>query len=648
MRNKVFNAVFNPSGKRLKVKYGEDILTAARNSGIDIKSLCGGQGYCHQCRINTPFANYPKHGFNFIEKNLSNKTLIEEEVFKGKDNTHRLACQTKIYGDIVIEVPDKSRELISAVKKPSVLITEKLNPALKVYFCTLEQPTLSSNPADAENLLLELAKQDLDVSLDSRLLSCLQPLLKKHHRKLAVVVQDGKKIIALQNPEQVNLYGAAIDIGSTTLAFYIYDLLTGDLLYETSTMNPQISYGEDLMSRVSFAMLNKDGDKLLTSAIQNKTSEVLTNACNELKIDVDNLLQLVLVGNPIMQSLFLGVSPIPLGQAPFTLTNRFWIDIAARELNIKLAKTARVSFLPLIAGHVGADMSAAYLTQMDKMNSKTTLLVDIGTNAEIVLQHKNKIAATSSPTGPAFEGAEISHGVRASIGAIERVRIDKGSLKTKVKIIGNDNWSDELEFKKSNSKIIGICGSGIFEAMVELASSGVIDKSGLFVKSRCPDRFFRNEKNILQFLLYEDKDNKIYIEQTDIRAIQLAKAALYAGAKLLMNYLQCKKLEKVLIAGAFGNHLDAKYIADIGIVPKIENNNIETIGNAAGEGAAMALINCDNKAKIIKAVDKIDKIESAIEPKFQEYFVSAMSFPTSKITAIKNIAKSRRRIKKAR
>ncbi len=344
-----------------------------------------------------------------------------------------------------------------------------------------------------------------------------------------------------------------------------------------------------------------------------------------------------------MHHLLIGANPVELGVAPFTLAVKDWIDIPAGRLDLGLSETAQVSLFPLIGGHVGADTTAAYLTQIDSMTGRSVLLVDIGTNAEIILSHNGKVAAASSPTGPALEGAEISCGVRASLGAIERVRIDPVTKKSKVKIIGHEEWlSDEDDL--SEHTISGICGSGIFEVMVELANAGLIDQGGLFVNGDTSGRMLPdNEGKSQKYLLIDRPENPLFIKQTDIRAVQLAKAALFAGAELLAETLGCEQFDEVLLAGAFGTHLDPKYVSEIGIVPRAPAEIIRSVGNAAGMGAAMALVDKAQKSKIINAVREVEKVETALEPKFQDYFVGAMKFPTAKAVSEDSSQRRRRR-----
>jgi uncharacterized 2Fe-2S/4Fe-4S cluster protein (DUF4445 family) len=635
---------FTPSGLKHKADTGITILKVAQDAGVAIRSLCGGYGQCHQCWIEVSEGKHPKFGVDCIAENSGELTQIEKQLIK--DNPQykgmRLACQTSIEGDLVIDVPEGSQEHKAYISKKNISQDYTLSTAIQLIDCKLEESTLDENPSSTENLLAQLEKQGIHATFDFSLLSSLQGLIHNNKGELSVAVRDSKTVVAVYPKAEHQIIGAAVDIGSTTLAIYVYDLKTGKLIFESSAMNPQIRYGEDLMSRVSYVMMNKDGDKKLTKAVRSKLTEMFHESCEKLNLDLDKLLEIVLVGNPIMHHIFFGISPVELGQAPFTVATREWMDVDAQDLGFDLYPKTRLSFLPLIAGHVGADTAAAYLSQMHIMHSQTTLLVDIGTNAEIMLSKNGNVYATSSPTGPAFEGAEISSGVRATHGAIERVRIDKDNLSISFKVIGINSWSDEEEFKSSKQDAIGICGSGIIEAIVSLAEAGIIDQTGLFVESSAPERFSK-VGNTTRFLLVDQGDKSIYIEQVDIRSIQLAKAALSAGVSLLMDYLDCTEFDQVLLAGAFGAHLDARYVAMLDIIPSATEEIITTVGNAAGIGASAALLDVGKRQKIIDAVSNVVKIESANEPKFQQYFVDAMKFSVSPIKEQKVNKKRRRR-----
>ena len=627
-----FQVCFTPSGRQFKGEFGDTLLQVAQDAGVAIRSLCGGYGQCHQCWIEVSEGEHSKFGVNCKPENVTGVTKLEKQLiidnptYKGK----RLACQSCIQGDLVIDVPEESQEHKAYISKKNAKQNYSVASAISLFECTLEESTLDENPSASENLIAQLEKQGIEATIDFNLLRGLQPLIHETKGNLTVAIRDNKQIVAAYPQGKLQVFGAAIDIGSTTLALYVYDLKDGKLVYESSAMNPQIRFGEDLMSRVSYVMMNKGGDEKLTIAVRTKITEMLHEACENLEVKWDKLLEVVLVGNPIMHHIFFGISPVELGQAPFTLSIRSWLDVDAKDLNFELYSKTRLSFFPLIAGHVGADTAAAYLSQIDIMHSETTLLVDIGTNAEIMLSKEGEVYATSSPTGPAFEGAEISSGVRATYGAIERVRIDKETLKVRFKVIGCDAWSDEPDFELVQMKAVGICGSGIIEAIVAFAEAGIIDQSGLFVESIAPE-LFSKKGNTTRFLLVDQGDKSIYIEQVDIRSIQLAKAALSAGVSILMDYLQCDHFDRILLAGAFGAHLDARYVALLDIIPTSTEEKIVSVGNAAGIGASAALLDVNKRNAIIEAVDKVVKIETATEPRFQEFFVEAMKFSVSPV-----------------
>ena len=623
---------FTPSGLKYRSEQGETLLQVAQDAGVAIRSLCGGYGQCHQCWVEISEGKHSKFGVDCKAENVSGMTSLERQLiadnpsYKGK----RLACQTCIQGDLVIDVPEESQEHKAYISKKNAKQNYSLSSAISLFDCELEESTLEENPSATENLLAQLEKQGINAKVDFILLTGLQGLIRETKGNITVAVRDNNEVVALYPQGKQQIIGAAIDIGSTTLALYIYDLQNGRLVYESSAMNPQIRYGEDLMSRVSYVMMNKDGDKKLTQAVRTKITDMLHEACEILELQWDKLLEIVLVGNPIMHHIFFGISPVGLGQAPFTVATRNWRDVDAKDLGFDLYAKTRMSFLPLIGGHVGADTAAAYLSQMDIMHSQTTLLVDIGTNAEIMLAKEGRVYATSSPTGPAFEGAEISSGVRATYGAIERVRIDNDTLNVRYKVIGCDAWSDEPNFELAQIKAIGICGSGIIEAIVSFAEAGIIDQSGLFVESVTPERFSK-KNNTTRFLLADQGEQSIYVEQADIRSIQLAKAALSAGISILMDYLECTDFDQILLAGAFGTHLDARYVALLDIIPTSTKEKIISVGNAAGIGASAALLDVRKRKTIIDAVDKVVKIETATESKFQQYLIDAMKFSVSPV-----------------
>jgi uncharacterized 2Fe-2S/4Fe-4S cluster protein (DUF4445 family) len=428
--------------------------------------------------------------------------------------------------------------------------------------------------------------------------------------------------------------GIAVDIGSTTIACHLSSLLSGRTLASAGAPNPQIRFGEDLMSRVSYVMMNPDGRAAMTKAVREAIGTLIAKVCAEAGIAPDDILDCVFVGNPIMHHLFLGIDPTELGGAPFALASSGALNFRASDVGLPVNEGARVYTLPCIAGHVGADSAGATLSEGPHRGDEIMLLVDVGTNAEIVLGNKERLVAASSPTGPAFEGAEISGGQRAAPGAIERVRIDPETLEAKVKVIGCDEWSDDPAFDGNGGGVgvTGICGSGIIEAIGEMFLAGIVSADGVIdgALAAKSDRIAPTGRTF-SYLLWRGDSAKgtqdIRILQTDVRAIQLAKAALYAGARLLMDRLGIERVDRIKLAGAFGNYIDPKYAMVIGLVPDCPLDKVAGVGNAAGTGARMALLNKGYRREIEELVRRIEKIETAMEPRFQEHFVNAMAFP---------------------
>ena len=426
-----------------------------------------------------------------------------------------------------------------------------------------------------------------------------------------------------------HLYGIAVDIGSTTLAAHLCELGSGEVLSSAGMMNPQIRFGEDLMSRVSYVMLNQDGEKELTKSVREALNQLSLEVCEQAGIQKEEVMEMVMVGNPVMHHLVHGINPVELGGAPFALATDEAIITPASELDLQLHQLAQTYTLPCIAGHVGADTAAMVLAEAPHHQEAITLLVDVGTNAEIVLGNRDRMLAASSPTGPAFEGAQISSGQRAAPGAVERVRIDPKTLEPRFRVIGSECWSDDVSFAEETKKtgVTGICGSGIIETIAELYLCGIISQDGLFDESMMgrSNRIIK-EGRTCSYLLCKGEP-ELRITQNDIRAIQLAKAALYAGIRLLMDHLGIEEMQRIRLAGAFGSHIDVKYAMILGLIPDCDLDHVSSAGNAAGTGARMALLNHGSRQEIEETVRKIEKVETAVEPAFQQHFVDAMAIP---------------------
>jgi len=633
MNNKNIKIVFTPSGIRGEVSSGTDILTAARKLGADLDTVCGGNGVCGRCKIRVSEGTFPKYQITSGRDHLSPPTAADYELYPEEkiDAGFRLGCKAKLLGDVIIDIPPESQVHQQVVRKTAAEIEIEAKPAVELIFVDVVEPQLDTPSGDLERLrdAVEFETGYTDLLFDSSTLRQLQPALRKGSWSLTLAIYEKSRVVAIWPGTQEQAYGLAVDIGSTTIAGHLCDLENGKVLATAGLMNPQIRFGEDLMSRVSYSMMNPGGDLEMTEAVRGGVNQLVDTLLFQAGIDRALLLDMVAVGNPVMHHLFLGIDPVELGGAPFALATQASLNLSARELGLNLAAGARVYLLPCIAGHVGADAAAVVLSEAPYKQDAITLIIDVGTNAEIMLGNKDKVVAASSPTGPAFEGAQITHGQRAAPGAIERVRIDLQSLEPRYKVIGVDAWSDEPEFEAAvkQTGVTGICGSGIIEAIAALFLAGVIQADGVInsEKAAISTRVEQNGKTFAYRLL--EGAPGIIITQNDVRAIQLAKATLYASVMLLMDKLGITQIERIRFAGAFGAHIDPRYAMLLGMIPDCPLPHVQAVGNAAGTGARIALVSQSARAEIEAAVKRLEKIETATEPRFQDYFIAAMAIP---------------------
>ncbi|WP_339630146.1 ASKHA domain-containing protein [uncultured Sneathiella sp.] len=644
-KEKAHLVAFMPSGKRGRFPDGTPVLEAARVLGVDIDSVCGGRGICGRCQVDVTVGKFSKHGVVSQEGSLSAFNEVEQ---KYKDRRplkdgRRLSCQSLLHGDVVIDVPATSQVHKQVIVKQADDRKIEMDPAIRLHFVQVLEPDMHNPTGDFERLCYALKQQwDLDnLECDLRTLQALQKTLRKGNWSVTVAVHRGTRITKIWPGFNNQAYGIAVDVGSTTIAMHLCDLSTGAVIASSGMMNPQIRYGEDLMSRVSYVMMNPGGELLLTEAVRGGINDLIGEVTDKANVDPDDILNAVFVGNPIMHHLLLGIDPTELGGAPFALTTNSGMIVWASEVGMISNPDCRAYFLPCIAGHVGADTAAVILSEAPHLLQQMTLIIDVGTNAEIVLGNNERLLAASSPTGPAFEGAQISCGQRAAAGAIERVRIDPETLEPRYKVIGSDLWSDEEGFEAATRKsgITGICGSGIIEVIAEMYLAGILSSDGVIdgaMAAKSP-RIVADGRTFSYVL--RDGESEIKIYQTDVRAIQLAKAALYAGAKLLMDRLGLEKVDRIKLTGAFGSHIDTKYAMILGMIPDCELDEVQAVGNAAGIGARIALLNNSARDEIEELVKTVEKVETAVEPKFQQYFVEAMAIP-HKTASYPNLSKA--------
>jgi uncharacterized 2Fe-2S/4Fe-4S cluster protein (DUF4445 family) len=625
--------VFTPSGKRGRFPLGTPVLQAARQLGVDVDSVCGGRGICGRCKILLSEGEFAKHGIRSKADHLSPLCEPEERFARRSELSpgQRLSCHAVLRGDVVIDVPVTSQVHRQVVRKDHQSHDLLVNPLVHLHYVEVEEPLLERPSGDLQRLLHALAEQWqlADLSCDPHVLSRLQSCLREGGWRVTAAVRERREVVGVWPGFRDRLLGIAVDVGSTTVAAHVCDLASGEVLASEGLANPQIRFGEDLMSRVSYVMLNPGGDAEMTRVVREAVDELAARLTDRVGAARDDVLEMTFVGNPIMHHLLLGISPVELGTAPFALATGDAMTLHGRELGVAVHPGARAYVLPCIAGHVGADTAAMLLAEAPWEDDSVTLLVDVGTNAEIVLSGGGRLLAASSPTGPAFEGAQISCGQRAAPGAIERVRIDPESLEPRFRVIGCDAWSDEPGFAEAVAEvgIRGVCGTGIIEAVGELFLAGVIDRDGR-IDGSCGERSPRvvADERTYAYVLHEGSPT-LRIEQNDVRAIQLAKAALYAGVRLLMDHLGVDAVDRIRLAGAFGSQIDVKYAMVLGMIPDCDLVAVSSAGNAAGTGAVAALLDGDARRLIERQVRRVEKIETATEAAFQEHFVAAMALP---------------------
>ncbi|MCL4263104.1 MAG: DUF4445 domain-containing protein [Anaerolineae bacterium] len=630
-----------PAGRRDRVMPGQSLLDAARQVGVEIESICGGRLTCGKCKVVVEDGRFEKHAITSTADHLTPPG--DEEVAllarMGVNGDGRLACAACVTGDVLVFVPEESRAHKQVIRKSATERVIEIAPAIRQVYVEVDEAELGEHRGDWGRLQEALAHQWglTDLAIDLFALRKLQETLRAGKWKVTVILWQEREVIDVLPGYHEGIYGLAVDIGSTTIAGHLCDLRTGAILATESTMNPQVVYGEDLMSRVSYAMTHKDGLEKMHTAVIDTLNKVAARAARGAGLQSRDLHEMVVVGNTTMMHIFLGINPKELGGAPFALANREAMDVKARELGLRLHKATNVHILPAEAGHVGADNVAVLLAEEPYNQDEMMLIVDVGTNAEIVLGNRERLFSASSPTGPAFEGAQISYGMRAAPGAIERVRIDPETKVARFRVIGEERWSDAwavgetaLEAQATHLAA-GICGSGIIEAVAELFVVGVLTPDGRFNPDLTDhSRMQWHGRKGAYTLATADQTatgQPILVTQDDVRNIQLAKAALYAGCKLLMARAGVEQVDRILLAGAFGSYIDPQYAMILGLIPDCDLARVTAVGNAAGDGARIALLNRAKRIEAQRVAKWVKYLETAVHPDFQDEFVAALHLP---------------------
>jgi uncharacterized 2Fe-2S/4Fe-4S cluster protein (DUF4445 family) len=661
---KKHNIILQPSGRRGRVEEGQSIRSAARDLGVEIESICAENATCGKCLVLIEEGRFEKYNIDSKRENVSPVTQAEAAYFKRRPNLLkskgwevgqvRLSCQCKVQGDLLINVPEESRGNKQIIRKSATQREIEIKPSIRKYLVSMTPPNLERPIADWERLvkglettmgLVRRGEENLprwhDLKIDYACLRTLSETLRRADWSVTVSVWQDKEVIQVQPGLVEESYGAAVDIGSTTIALYLCDLRTGEVLAAESEMNPQIVYGEDVMSRIQYTIEHEDGlaklhkavidtlNKLLKQAVKTANREIASGKSPPRNnITLDDILEIVLVGNSTMHHLVLNLPPAHLGRAPFVPAIHHSLDIKARELGFNINASGNIHILPTIASFIGADTSGVILAEEPHKQDENWLIIDVGTNAELVLGNKKRLVSTSTPTGPALEGAHVEYGMRAAPGAMERVLIDERTLEPKYKVIGIDGWNtDHAEFK---GHVKGICGSAIIDAVAELFRAGIVDSRGKFRRGLESKRI-REGANGWEYVIAWTEETSIGrdipITQQDVRQIQLAKAALFVAARTLLKRSNLETPDKIILAGGFGSFIDKEKAMLIGLIPDCELDKVYAVGNAAGDGARIALLNVEKRKEIESVTRKVERFELPTDPEFQNQFMLATSFP---------------------
>jgi uncharacterized 2Fe-2S/4Fe-4S cluster protein (DUF4445 family) len=625
--------VFEPSGRRGRIAHNTTLLDAARELGEDIESVCGSKLVCGKCIIQTDKTLSVRHGIKSTSKSLSSPTQKELKLLKarGLDNSFRLACNTRVLGDVAIFVPETSRMAKQVIRKASIKRPVKLKPAVRKYYVEVPPGSLKDSLGDTDRLITKLTREFglANLKIDYGVLKSLPSILYESGGKVTATVWMDQRVVRVQPGFIEHSYGVALDIGTTTVAAYLCDLSTGDTLATAADINPQISFGDDVISRISYAMSNPDGLGKLNYEIISCIGSLLADLVKQAGMLPGNISEIVVVGNTAMHHIFLNIDPSGLGRSPFTPIISSSLNIDSDSLGLGHGKSLNVHTLPVIAGFVGADTVGVLIAEEPYKQDKMALIIDIGTNGELVFGNKKKLLCASCAMGPAFEGGNIKFGMRAAPGAIEKVEIDSKTLEVRFKVIGSNRWNTQSSILKAR----GICGSGIIDALAEMVRTRIIDPGGSFNKNLSSDRLIATREGPAFILARAGETaagKDITIDISDVRSVQLAKAAMYAGAQILMDKLKIGKPDKVVLAGAFGSYINKENALAIGLFPGCKIKNVYSVGNAAGEGARLALLNIDKRKEAADIARRIEYVELTTEPNFQKHFVKALQFPVAK------------------
>lgn len=626
--------IFQPSGSRGYCEDGTNLLEVARSLGVEIETPCGGRLMCSKCRVRIEEGFFERFGIESSMSHLNPVLKKEKEFFFSKGLTEpnlRQSCQVEVRGPVVVFVPEESRAVKQLVRKSARELHIEIKPAVRRYFVEMKPATLHDPMGDWERLQNALkAEHGLEVSaIDYRVLTELQRTVRAGEWKVTAFVWEGREVMRVVPGFAEYALGVAVDVGTTTVAGFLCDLESGQVLATESMMNPQTPYGDDVMARITYAMTKSDGLEKMHAAILEGLNTIVARACESAGYKPEDIVEAVLVGNTCMDHIFLNIFPKYVGVSPFAPAIHHSVDVKARDFGLNILPSGNVHVLPNVAGFVGADNVACVIAEEPYNQDEIMLVIDIGTNGEMVLGNRHKLISSSVPTGPAFEGAQIQYGMRAAVGAIERVDIDPTTWEVRFKVIGQEEkWSNEMPAEEVKAR--GLCGSAMIDLGWEMYRAGVVDATGRFSKETHSPRL-REGPSGLEFVLAWAHETVIGRDITfnvnDMRALQLAKSAMYSAAKIMMRCFGVTKVDKVVLAGAFGSFIDKVKAMAMGLYPDCALNNVFAVGNAAGDGARMALLNVDKRSEADRIARQIEYVELTVESDFEKQFAAAMHFP---------------------
>ena len=592
---------FEPIGRRGRCQSGQSLLDCARQLGIELVSICGGNGTCGMCKIQI------LAGLTSELASVEREKLSKQEIEAG----YRLACQTCPLEDCRIHVPPASLTTPQRTQLEGLQVDIHPEPIVDAYHVMMHSPSLQDSEADADRLL-EALQQQHQIScseIDIKLLQELSPRLRSSGWQIQAVVR-GDEIVAV-GPWPSQQLGFAVDLGTTKVAGYLLDLSTGQVLASQGIMNPQIACGEDVITRIARARGSRNEAIHLQRLAVNAIDQLANDLSTEIGAVSQDIIEVVVVGNTAMHHLLLGLSVEQLALSPYVPAIKGKLDIKARDIGLNVAPGAYVHLLPNIAGFVGADHVAMLLAKGTHGAEGVLLALDIGTNTEVCLVNDGRMTSVSCASGPAFEGAHITHGMRATSGAIEHVRLVGDGIE--IQTIGG-------------MPPAGLCGSGILDAIAQLYLAGILDASGRMTGDQPRVRVREGER---EFVLVSEEERHgepaIVITQKDVREVQLAKAAIRTGIQALLQESDRveNEIEQIIIAGAFGSYMNTASAVTIGMLPPLPLNRFRQVGNAAGMGAKLALISMSKRVEAQAIASRVGYIELAAAPSFARIFAQA-------------------------